>query len=68
MKTDNPSNPGKVASGFVGEVRSELSQVIWPSRQRTLKLTMIVIGVSVVVGVYLGALDYLLTNLIGLII
>lgn len=68
MKTDNPSHPGKVVVGFVRQVRDELYQVTWPTRQHTIKLTTIVVAVSVLVGAYLGALDYLLTKLIGLII
>lgn len=68
MKTDNPSNQGKVVSGFIRQVRDELNQVTWPTKQHTLKLTTIVIAVSVIVGAYLGALDYLFTKLIGLII
>lgn len=68
MKTSNPDNPGKVVGGFVKQVHDELNQVTWPTRQHTVKLTTIVIAASVLVGLYLGALDYLLTNLIGLII
>lgn len=68
MKTDNPNQPGKVVGGFVSQVRNELNQVTWPTKQRTIKLTTIVIAVSVIVGAYLGALDYLFTKLIGLII
>lgn len=68
MKTSNPINQGKVFGGFIHQVRDELNQVTWPTRQRTIKLTTIVIAVSVLVGAYLGALDYLFTKLIGLII
>lgn len=48
---------------FLAEVREELSRVIWPSRRETLKLTLIVIGVSAAVGLFLGGLDFLLTKL-----
>lgn len=47
---------------------SELKQVRWPTRAETTRLTIIVIGISVVVGAYVGGLDYLFTNLLQYII
>ena len=50
------------------QVRQELKKVEWPSREKTGKLTILVIGASVVVGTYIGGLDaaftYLLTYLV----
>ena len=43
---------------IVGEVISELSKVHWPSRQDTMRLTMLVVAVSAVMGVFLGLLDF----------
>lgn len=48
---------GKNPLQFFKEVRTELSKVSWPNRQTVLKLTIVVIGVSVAVGIYLGGLD-----------
>lgn len=42
---------------FLQETYTELKQVIWPSRQEVLRLTLIVITISVIVGVYIGVLD-----------
>jgi preprotein translocase subunit SecE len=67
MATTNPSQGNSVIV-FLRQVRDELNQVIWPDKNKTVRLTTIVIVVSVLVGVYLGALDYLFTNLMGLII
>lgn len=47
---------------FLREVKLELERVIWPSRAETLKLTLIVIGVSAAVGLFLGGLDFILTK------
>lgn len=47
---------------FLREVKLELERVIWPSRAETVKLTLIVIGVSVAVGLFLGGLDFILTK------
>ena len=53
---------------FLRQVRQELKKVEWPSREKTAKLTILVIGASVVVGAYIGGLDaaftYLLTHLV----
>ena len=46
---------------FLKEVKEELVKVAWPSREQTIRYTTLVIIVAVVVGVFLGALDYLLT-------
>ncbi len=44
---------------FLKEVRQELKKVTWPTRQDTIKYTLIVIGVSLVAAAFLGGLDYL---------
>lgn len=59
---------GKVVSGFLGEVLSELRQVSWPTRRDVLRMTGIVVAITVAVGLYLGGLDYLFTYLMGLLI
>jgi len=46
---------------FVFEVRDELSKVVWPTREQAIKLTLIVIGTSIAVGLFIGGLDLLLT-------
>ncbi len=49
--------------GFLKEVKEELSKVSWPTREQTIRYTVLVIIVAVVVGVFLGSLDLLLTKL-----
>lgn len=53
---------------YIGEVREELKKVSWPSREEVIRLTGVVIISSVIVGLYLGGLDYIFTQLLGLII
>jgi preprotein translocase subunit SecE len=48
---------------FLKEVRTELKKVTWPTRQETIKLTLVVITVSVVMGLFVGGLDILFVNL-----
>ncbi len=51
-------------SGIVGELR----KVVWPSRRETLRLTLVVIVVCVIVGAILGVLDFGFTNLFQFLI
>jgi preprotein translocase subunit SecE len=48
---------------FLKEVKTELTKVVWPTRQEVIKLTIIVIAVSVAIGLYIGGLDALFTTL-----
>jgi len=56
--------PSKIIT-FLKEVRLEMKKVNWPTRQETIRYTLIVIGVSVVVAVFLGGLDFLFTILLN---
>lgn len=48
---------------FFKEVKEELEKVAWPSREQTIRYTILVIIVAVAVGLFLGGLDYVLTAL-----
>jgi len=43
---------------FIKEVKSELSKVVWPSRNEVVRITLTVIVFSAVVAVFLGLVDY----------
>jgi len=47
---------------FLKEVRLELKKVNWPTKKEALKYTLIVIGVSVTVAIFLGSVDFLFTQ------
>ncbi len=53
---------------FLKEAKTELAKVIWPTRNQTIKLTIIVIAISVILGIYIGALDLLFTKLTDVLI
>jgi preprotein translocase subunit SecE len=53
---------------FVSETRDELKKVVWPSRQEVIRLTVVVITVSLIVGTFLGGLDFLFVKIISLIV
>jgi len=52
---------------FLKEVRDELKKVVWPSREEVTRLTLIVIIVSLLVGVFLGGLDFVFAKLLALV-
>lgn len=53
---------------YLKEVKTEMQRVSWPTRQEAIRLTLIVIGVTVVVAVLIGAFDFLFTKLMAIII
>jgi preprotein translocase SecE subunit len=42
---------------FLMDIINELRKVVWPSRQDTMHLTVVVIIVSIIVGAALGGID-----------
>ena len=55
----------KKLSSFLKEVRLEMKKVNWPARKETIKYTLIIVGVSLVVAAFLGGLDFLFSSLIN---
>ncbi len=53
---------------FLVSVRVELTKVVWPTPQQTIRMTILVIVVTIGVGFFVGGIDYLLTLLLGLIL
>lgn len=52
---------------FIKEVVTELKKVTWPTRDETVKLTAVVIAISVIVGIFIGSLDYTLVSITSLL-
>ena len=50
---------------YLAESWSELKKVAWPTREMVLRLTLIVLAVSVVVGGYIAFIDVALTSALG---
>jgi len=48
-------------SGYIKESVEELKKVTWPTATETRNYTLLVIGVSLVVALFLGALDIIFT-------
>lgn len=48
---------------YVKQSKEELGKVIWPTKMDTLRLTIVVLIISTVVGVYVAGLDAILAKL-----
>ena len=44
--------------GFWDGVKAEFKKIVWPDRKSTLKQSVAVVAISVVVGVIIAILDY----------
>lgn len=57
----------RVGQNFAADVVGELKKVTWPSRKETTRLTLIVIVISLIIGVYIGIIDILLAKTLEII-
>ena len=48
------------AAGFIVAVRDELRKVTWPTRPELIKATRMIIVLSILLGLTIGLMDYLL--------
>jgi len=62
-----PVTPKKRRFTFFADVIGELRKVTWPSRRDTIRLTVLVILVCVLVGAFLGALDFGFSKLVTML-
>lgn len=53
---------------FLKEVKEELAKVAWPTREQTIRYTVLVVIVAGSVGLFLGGLDYILTAITALLL
>ena len=52
----------KKGLGFFSGVKAEFKKIVWPDRQETLKQSVAVVAISVVVGVIIALIDYVAKN------
>ena len=55
-KTEKEPRENAIVRTF-REVRSEMKKVVWPTREETTRLTIVVIAISVVISLILFAAD-----------
>ena len=49
---------------YFRETRGEIRKVTWPTPQESRRLTAIVLGVTTVMSLFLGILDFIFSNMI----
>jgi preprotein translocase subunit SecE len=49
-------------TNFTTNIVDELKKVTWPTKKETIRLTSIVIIISLIIGLYIGIIDVLLTK------
>jgi preprotein translocase SecE subunit len=64
-KKDGPSQ--KIVK-YLQEVQAELKKTTWPDRPKLIASTKVVLGAVIVTGLYLFAIDWVLTQLFGFIV
>jgi len=52
---------------FTRDILEELKKVTWPKKQETIKLTIVVIIISLIIAFYIGIIDFLLTKVLAAI-
>jgi preprotein translocase subunit SecE len=60
---DSGSAPVQRGRGFLHEVIVELKKTTWPTPAEAWRLTMVVLAVIIVVAVYIGIIDFILSTL-----
>ena len=53
---------------FLRETKDELKKVVWPTRQEIIRLTFVVIIISLIVGLFLGGLDFVFVKIIETVV
>jgi preprotein translocase subunit SecE len=48
--------------GFASDIIEELKKVTWPTKKETIRLTSVVILLSLIIGIYIGIIDVLLAK------
>lgn len=48
---------------YIKESKTELKKVVWPSRTHTIRMTLAVIIVSIIIGAYVAGIDAILAKL-----
>ena len=68
---ENRENVPTVLTGmrnYLQESWAELKKVAWPTRETVVRLTLLVVAVSVVIGVYIYVLDRIFNTLVDQVI
>ncbi len=56
------ANQPNINQNFFSNIVEELRKVTWPTKKETIRLTAIVIVISLIIGAYIGIIDVLLAK------
>jgi preprotein translocase subunit SecE len=56
------------ALNYVKSSVEEMKKVTWPTKKETYNYTLLVIGISIAVALFLGGLDYIFLNVLKFIL
>ena len=59
---------GRATIEYLSEARFELRKVIWPTRQETVRTTIVILIVVVLVSILLGIMDFFLSGGVRLLL
>lgn len=48
---------------YVKQSKEELDKVVWPTKMDTLRLTVVVLAISIAVGAYIAGIDAILAKI-----
>ena len=55
-------------SRSIKEIYAELGRVTWPTKEETIRLSIIVVSISIVIGLFLGVIDLGFSRIIAFFI
>jgi preprotein translocase subunit SecE len=63
-KSTKSGDSSNAITRYFRETRGEIRKVTWPTPEESRRLTAIVLGVTAVMALFLGILDFIFSNLI----
>jgi len=48
---------------YIRQSKEELGKVVWPTKTETLRLTVVVVAISIAIGAYIAGIDAILAKL-----
>jgi preprotein translocase subunit SecE len=52
----------EIKVGFFQDIVAEMKKVTWPTKDNTMRLTTVVIVISLIIGLYIGIIDIALAS------
>lgn len=53
---------------YLREVKQEVQRVSWPSREKTINMTLLVIGVSLFIALFVAGADFIFNQMLRVLV